>query len=354
MSKFFRKEVVSLKPYVFWKISTDTCIKLNANESNYGLPSKIQESISEILRSTDLSKYSILDPNKTSQLFENYIWYGIENVIIDNGSSAIIKWIMSAVLEPGERVLTFGPTFTLYKNIAEGIWTDYSELPFQDKKYLPSIQEISEWKPKLIIVCNPNNPTGHIIEKKDIKELVSKNPHSLILVDEAYIDFWWESSIDLIEQFDNLIVSRTFSKAYSMAGARLWYAVSNKNIISNLKKLQLPYNLNTFAITSLYTLLENMNVYKEQIEEILEVREYTRRQLEWMWFEVGGSHANFLLIQYKSNNISAEDIANQLEKQNILVRHFKGSPDIDNYMRVTIGTREQMDDFLNTLKSIIT
>ena len=139
-----------------------------------------------------------------------------------------------------------------------------------------------------------------------------------------------------------------------MAGARLWYAVSNKNIISNLKKLQLPYHLNTFAITSLYTLLENMNVYKEQIEEILEVREYTRRQLEWMWFEVGGSHANFLLIQYKSNNISAEDIANQLEKQNILVRHFKGSPDIDNYMRVTIGTREQMDDFLNTLKSIIT
>lgn len=348
MKTFIKENIINLKPYIHWKIYNDTFIKLNANESNYEIPFNFKDDYINFLSLNCVSKYHILDEAKVSILFEKWIWFNSSNIIIDNGSSQLLKLIMTSVLSLNDTVLTFSPTFLLYKTISDTIWSKLAQLPLIDNKFIPLQREITKINPKLIILCNPNNPTWFLLDKKNVEDLIINNSNSFILLDEAYIEFWWESLIELVKKYDNLIITRTFSKAFSLAWVRLWFAISNSETIWLLKKVQLPYNLNIFTLFILYNILENINKYDNIIKNIISLRNEIKLWLEKLWLFVEESNTNFLF--FKIDN--ALFITNELEKEKILVRNFWNKW-LKSYIRVTIWTKKEMKIFLKEFKDIL-
>lgn len=348
MNKFLRENIINLNPYEHWKIYDNTYIKLNANESNYELPFSYENEFITFLKGNSVNNYHVLNEAKVDILFRKFIWFWYESILVDNWSSAILNSIMRAVLYENDKVLTFSPTFLLYKTISDSIWSEFIELPLIENKFLPDFELIKNVWAKLIIICNPNNPTWFLLENALIEKILLDNPNTLVLVDEAYIEFWLQSVIDLLKKYDNLIVTRTFSKAFSLAWVRLWYAVWNTELIKNIKKTQLPYHLNLFSIFFLYFILENTDKFTQTINQIIELRDQVKNKLESFWLEVIHGNTNFLFFRVDNAN----EIVLELEKNKILVRQFN-LDNLSHFIRVTIWTKDEMDKFLIELWNIL-
>ena len=349
MSRFLNEQYRAMEAYTPGEQPRDMqYIKLNTNESPYPpAPSVVAAMNSEQVELLRL--YS--DPTAKNLKEKLAGLYGVkpENVFVSNGSDEVLNFAFMA----------FGGGGAVFPDISYGFYEVYAELYGINAEKIPLEDDFSIdyrkycGKNKLVVIANPNAPTGMTLPVWQIEEIVKSNPDSLVLIDEAYVDFGGETCLPLIQKYDNLLVTRTYSKSRCLAGGRLGYAFANHGIIADLEKIKYstnPYNINRLTLLLGEKTLEAESYYQEKCTEIQKTRAWTVEQLEGLGFLVLPSKANFIFV--KTDKMDGGELYRTLKKRGILVRHFT-NPRICQYNRVTIGTREQMAVFVDTLKEVL-
>ena len=350
MSRFFSNKFNSLEAYTPGEQPQDkSYIKLNTNESPFPPSPAVIEAVSgEVGR---LQLYS--DPECKLLVNKFAEVYGIkpEQVVMTNGSDEALYFSFLAFSD-AERPIVFPDiTYGFYPVFAKLIGIPFEEIPLSDDLSVRVEDYVGIGKN--IVLANPNAPTGKCLSLADIERIVASNPDNVVIIDEAYVDFGGESAVSLIEKYNNLIVTGTFSKSRSLAGARLGFAISNKEIVKDLNTVRFstnPYNINRMTMAAGYAALSENSYYMDNCRTIIENREYTAEALRRLGFEVVPSSANFLFV--KSREVSGERLYRDLKAMGILVRHFSGER-IREYNRITVGTREQMDALIYAVKLIL-
>ncbi len=350
MSKYIDSAYSALKEYVPGEQPKDKkYIKLNTNESPYPpSPSVIKAVNSEEV--ADLRLYSDPESSKVKKAIAEVYGVDSKNVFVSNGSDEILNFTF----------MIYGKiNGALFPEISYGFYKVFCDLYGIEKTMVPLEEDFTIDKNKYMntgkftVIANPNAPTGIEMDKEAIEEIIASNKDTVVLIDEAYIDFGGTSCYELINKYDNLIVCRTFSKSYSLAGARLGYCFANEELIKDLEKIKYstnPYNINRLTQLAGTAAMAENDYYMSNCKRIADTREYTTHELRGMGFEVLGSKANFIFAKHES--ISGIDIYTKLRENGILVRHFTDER-IKDYNRITIGSEEEMKTFVDTMKKIV-
>ena len=243
-------------------------------------------------------------------------------------------------------------TYGFYPVFAELNRIPYEEIPLK-KDFSVDHRDYLNLGGKTIVIANPNAPTGLCLTLDEIEAIVQSNPDGVVVIDEAYVDFGAESAVALVDKYDNLLVTQTFSKSRSLAGARLGFGIGNAALIADLHTVRYstnPYNVNRMTAAAGHAALCDNDYYMDNCRTIMENRAYTTEALRDLGFEVLPSLTNFVFA--KTDKMSGEALYLELKRRGILVRHF-GKAEITDYNRITIGTREQMEAFISTVKTIL-
>ena len=351
MSRYFTHRLDRLTPYTPGEQPRDMqYIKLNTNESPYPpSPAVMEAAKAEAGR---LQLYS--DPTcreLTDKLAEVY---GVtpEQVILTNGSDEVLNFAFMAFADE-DRPLVFPEiTYGFYPVFAELNRIPYEEIPLRED-FSVDYRDYTNLCGKTIVIANPNAPTGLCLTLSEIEEIVKSNPDGVVIIDEAYVDFGAESAVALVDKYDNLLVTQTFSKSRSLAGARLGFGIGNKNLIADLHTVRYstnPYNVNRMTAAAGYAALCDNEYYMQNCRTIMENRAYTTEALRALGFEVLDSLTNFVFA--KTDKMGGEALYLELKRRGILVRHFT-KEGITEYNRITIGTKEQMEALIATVSDIL-
>lgn len=349
MSQYLSSRFAGLTEYVPGEQPRDQqYIKLNTNESPYPPSKGVLEAISaaEVAK---LNLYSDPDARELASALAAHYGVGPENIMLSNGSDDILNFCFMAFCDGG----------VVFPEVTYGFYQVYAALHGVSCE-TPSLNPDFSINPsdyrgagKTVVLANPNAQTGLALPLSDIERIVRSNPGNVVVVDEAYVDFGGESAAVLTKQYENLLVVQTYSKSRSMAGARLGYAIGPRDLIADLNKLKYstnPYNLNRLTQLAGVAALRDQAYYNENCKRIQETRTFTRKALLDLGFACTDSRANFLLAA--SPDIPGGELYRKLKAMGILVRHFS-DPKIENYVRITIGTREQMDALLDAIRVIL-
>lgn len=324
--------------------------KLDANESPFNLPPQIKDQIIRYINSTELNRYPDTHSTELRQKISAYTKVPFHNIMVGNGSDEMIQLITNIFVEEGEVVLSHGPTFAMYKVATTIAGGQYVE-SLTDENFHVNIDNLinqaNETKAKIIFLCTPNNPTGKIIKKQEILKVI-ENTKAIVVVDEAYIEFGGESVIEQIHSYERLMVLRTFSKAFGAASIRLGYLMANEKLISYLERAKQPYNINAITQCIGLTLLDNANLITERINEIKSERDKLVTQMNQLkGIAVCPTEANFIFFKAKN----AKEVFEELLARGVMVRSFKN--ELENYLRVTVGTVEENTAFITALKDVV-
>ncbi len=343
-----KKGVLNNKEYTLKPIKSP--IKLNQNESPNDIPDDIKNNIIEKLKNKKWNIYPEFIPAELYKKIAKYYKVKKENIMIGNGSNEMIFTLFAATLEPGKKIIISEPTFTVYNLIASNLNADIKSVMLK-KDLSFNVEEIikeSSTPGSVTIICSPNNPTGTYVNFNDLKRII-KDSEGIVVVDEAYIHFGGESVLNLINEYKNLIVLRTFSKVFGLAGLRIGLMISNKEIIKELLKVKLPYNINIFTLITLDTILDNISIVNKNLKLILEEKKFLEENLAgFKEIFVTPSASNFFLIKVKNSKWLFE----KLLKFGILVRDVSYYPMLDNCLRVSVGTKIENIALINALKKI--
>ncbi len=355
MSRFFANKLENLVPYTPGEQPkrTGELIKLNTNESPFAPSSFIEKALCNSEQIENLRLYP--DPTCADFISELAKYYNVgkENITLGNGSDELLAFSFAAFCENG----------AAFADITYGFYSVFADLYSAKKFIIPLKQDfsidVSEYAKinSTVFVANPNAPTGLALSLCKIENLVLQNKNRLVIVDEAYVDFGAQSAVQLTKKYDNLLIIGTFSKSRSLAGARIGYAIAHDDIIKDLNKVKFsfnPYNLNRLSLIAGINSVLDDNYFKNCCNEIINIREYTKKALLSMGFNLTNSMANFLFVSPPKGieSLSAKIYFDELRKKNIIVRHFN-LPKIENYVRITIGTKQQMEKLISQSKQII-
>jgi histidinol-phosphate aminotransferase len=277
---------------------------------------------------------------------------GEENVFISNGSDDILNFSFMAFCDKDKGAYFPEISYGFYEVYADLYGVDYKKVPLMEDFSVNPADYFNAGN--TVVIANPNAPTGIALDLCDIEKIVSSNPDNVVIIDEAYVDFGAQSAVSLVHRYSNLIVTQTFSKSRSLAGARLGYGIACEDLINDMNTIKYstnPYNVNRMTMVAGYSALCDNDYYMDNCKQIIENREYTKKSLQDLGFDVLNSSANFLFA--KSDKISGENLYLTLKQNGILVRHFSKEK-IKDYNRITIGTREQMEALISTIKKILT
>ena len=349
MSKFFNPRLASLESYTPGEQPQDrTYIKLNTNESPYA-PSK------GVLKALDRKRIDNLrlycDPNATALKAELAKLYDKEpsEIFVSNGSDDILNFAF----------LAFGADGILFPDISYGFYEVFANLHSLPYEMVPLTKDFAIdtdaycKKNKMVVIANPNAPTGICLSVKKIEKILKANPDHVVLIDEAYVDFGGESCADLIEKYPNLLCVQTFSKSRSMAGARLGFAIGSEELIADLERIKYstnPYNVNSLTQAAGVAAIQDNGYYMRNCRRIIKSRNYTKKELEKLGFEVLPSKANFVFA--KSQQIGGTELYLRLKEKGVLVRHFTKER-IKDYNRITIGSQKEMEAFIAAVIEIL-
>ncbi len=349
MSRFFSEKFASLTPYTPGEQPKERrYVKLNTNESPFPPSPGVQAAVAD--ESGKLQLYS--DPECIRLRVKLAELYRVkpEQVIVTNGSDEVLNFAFMAFADE-QHPLTFADiTYGFYPVFAQLNGIPYEEIPL--KEDFSMFPEDYIGIGKTIVIANPNAPTGLTMPLPDIERIVKSNPDNVVIVDEAYVDFGGESAVKLVDRYENLLVTQTFSKSRSMAGARLGFGIGNEKLIADLNTIRYstnPYNVNRMTEAAGIAALEENDYYMENCRIIQDNRRYTETQLAALGFEVIPSTTNFVFA--KSSELNGKLLYQELKKRGILVRHFEKNR-IRDYNRITIGTKEQMDRLIDAIREI--
>ena len=350
MSRFFSEKYAALVPYVPGEQPQDRkYIKLNTNESPFP-PSPLAQ-IEAQKELTRLQLYS--DPVSAALRRELASSYGLETdqVMAVNGSDEALDLAVMTFCDERHPAVFPDITYGFYKVAADVYGVPYEEIPLdEDFRIRPEDYFNSG---KTVFIANPNAPTGIALPLKDVEAIIASNRDTVVVVDEAYVDFGGESAISLIPEYENLIVVQTFSKSRSMAGARLGFVTGNAELIRDLDTVRFstnPYNVNRMTMAAGIGVLRDQEYTDKNIRTIVENREFLTEELTSLGFELTDSRTNFVFARHPQ--ISGEKIYLTLKERGVLVRHFT-SERIREYNRITVGSREELMALLTELRSII-
>lgn len=351
MSKFLHSKFNSLTPYdTSEEIAATTCrIRLNTNESPFMPSPKAIDYAHNAARG--LNFYSDPECSLLASKISAVLNVKPSEIVFGNGSDEILNFIFMAFCENGAAFPNI--TYSFYKILADFHGVDYITIPLRDFKISPD--DYHNLHGRTIFIANPNAPTGLALNPNEIEFIITANPESLIVIDEAYVDFGAISAVDFIHHFNNVIVTRTFSKSRSMAGARLGFCVTCEELAKDLRDVKntiTPYNINAMTQAAGLGSLEDEDYTQRNINLIREAREFTKLELRKMGFEVLESHTNFLFARHEK--LSGITIYNELRQRGIIIRHFSNPPEIVDFNRITIGTAEQMRTMLENVREIVT
>ncbi len=349
MSRFLRESYESMTAYVPGEQPRDMAyIKLNTNENPYPPAPAVVKAMGEV-EIENLRLYSDPACLGLKQKLASLYAVETENVFVGNGSDDILNFLFMAYSR--EKGVAFA-------DITYGFYSVYSTLYGAEAEIILLREDFSIdytrylGKDKMVVIANPNAPTGLALPLAQIEEIVASNPDSVVVIDEAYVDFGGQSALPLIAKYDNLVIVRTFSKSRSMAGARLGYAFACPEIIADLEKLRYstnPYNINRLTLLLGEKTVEENDYTVETCEKIVATREWTAKKLTEIGFTVIPSTTNFLFAKFPG--FSGRKLYEGLKAKGILVRYFAGARTAD-YIRITIGTDAQMERFTEVIREI--
>lgn len=347
---YIRKDLKDIKPYHAPLKSYE--IKIDANENPYNHNNIVIRAMEEWIKdSENIRRYPDTDCNELKETIASFWKVDKTNVACGVGSDQLIDCILKVFLEPSDKVLIPTPSFSMYQlstKINHGIPIEFTLN--NDYSYpLDKIIELyNKEKPKCVFLCTPNNPTGNTLSVEDMEKLVEqiKCP---VIIDEAYGEFIDETMINKIHQYSNIIVLKTFSKSFGLAGLRVGYAIASKIFIEALNIAIPPYNVSSFSQHFAKLILENSNYYKDYVEKIINNREWLYEKLSSIKIidKVFPSKANFILIKV---NISG--IPKKLEEVGILVRGYGELGNLAKCIRITVGTEEENKKLIEVLSEL--
>lgn len=351
MSTFFSGALKNLAPYTPGEQPQDQqYVKLNTNESPYP-PSAGVITVLNAKEASDLRLYSDPECKELKKALADYYKVEPENIYVGNGSDEALNFAFLSYATDGRGVAFADITYGFYP-----VFADLYHIPVQIvplKSDFSIAPEDYYGLNKTIVIANPNAPTGMALSRDAIEGIVKANPDSVVVVDEAYVDFGAESCVGLTKTYHNLLVVQTYSKSRSMAGARLGYAIGNAELIRDLETVKFstnPYNVNRLTLRAGVQAIAEQDYYTENCKKIMATRAYTKEKLENLGFTVLDSRSNFLFARKPGADGGA--IYRGLKERGVLVRHFDKDP-IRDYNRITIGTQEQMDIFLTKLEELL-
>ena len=350
MSRFFSKKYKDLVPYVPGEQPQDrSYIKLNTNESPFQASPRAQAAVQEAAKRLQLysDPYCTLLTKKAAEV------YGVstDEVIFTNGSDELLNFVIMAFCD--------ADTPAVFPDITYGFYTVFADLNAVPYTQIPLMEDfsvnVSDYIGcnKTVIIANPNAPTGLSLSLADVEKIVAGNPDNVVIIDEAYVDFGGETAVPLIKKYSNLLITQTFSMSRSMAGARLGMAIGSPALIADLRAIQFstnPFNVNAMTMAAGLGALEDQEYFEENCGKIIANRQWTIAELAKLGFTTIPSQTNFILT--KTDAIGGKALYLALKSRGILIRHFD-KPRLRDYIRVTIGTAEEMKAFIATVKQIL-
>ena len=350
MSRFFSAKFDSLTPYTPGEQPKGvTYIKLNTNESPFPPPPLVQQYVKA--EAARLQLYSDPECRDLVAVASEKLGLAPDEILFTNGSDEILNFAFMAFCDAAHPAVFPDITYGFYPVFAQVNNVPYTQIPLQEDFSIRVEDYIG--LNQTIFIANPNAPTGLALPLTDIERIVAGNPDSVVVIDEAYVDFGAESALSLIPQYDNLLVTQTFSKSRSMAGARLGFGAGNRKLIRDLNTIKYstnPYNVNRMTMAAGVGALEADGYFKVNCQKIMENRDWTTMELIKLGFFVVPSMANFVFA--KCPTIPGRDLNLALREKGILVRHFN-TDKLKDYNRITIGDREQMKALVAALKEIL-
>ena len=345
--KYIRKVV----PYVPGdQPKGDRLIKLNTNENPYPPAPGVKEALLQ-MDYDRLRKYPDPAAGELVAALAEYYHVGTDQVFVGVGSDDVIAMSFLTFFNSEKPILFPDISYSFYK-----VWAELFQIPFGT----PALDENFVLRPEDylrenggIIFPNPNAPTGLLLSLDEVEKIVRSNQDSIVIVDEAYIDFGGVSALSLVPRYENLLVVQTFSKSRSMAGIRIGFAIGNPRLIRALNDVKYSYNSYTMNMPSLILGKEAVKddaYFKETLKKIIETREWSKKQLERLGFTFPDSMSNFIFASHKT--AKAEEIFEALRENQIFVRYFK-QPKLENYLRISIGTREEMEALFAFLETYL-
>ncbi len=325
-------------------------IKLNTNENPYPPASEVVAA-QEAIRPEEYSLYPDPEASVLVQSLADYYGLKKEQVFVGVGSDDVLSMAFLTFFNGGKPVFFPDITYSFYD-----VWANLYRIPFETKPLTEDFRiDPADYTKENggVIFPNPNAPTGVLEDLDTVEEIIRANRDVVVIVDEAYIDFGGESCLPLINQYDNLLVVRTFSKSRALAGIRIGFALGNEKLISYLNDAKFSFNSYTMNLPSLRIGAASVKAddyFRKMLEKVIATREWTKAELKKLGFTFPDSYSNFIFASHP--DVPAKELFKALREQGIIVRHFD-KPRIDNYLRITIGTDEQMQTLVDFLKKYL-
>jgi len=340
--------VLGLKPY---HLTPEECgVKLNQNENPADWPESVKRQAAEFLVERPWNRYPNFIPDGLKAKLARHVGIGAENIIVGNGSNEMLLVLMLSFSTKAKSVIICSPTFTVYRLLCDGMGARAVNVSLTDDlQYdITAIKKASADNPgAALIICSPNNPIGNTISRDDLQDIL--NVHTgICILDQAYVEFGGFNAMEILPDYPNLIIARTFSKAMAGAGLRLGYMIGAAELIAEINKIKLPYNINFFTEYAASLILDNAETVRDSVRTIVEERDKLYQYLKSLPFDnVYPSAANFILLRTSKK----QNLFDSLKSDGILVRDVSSYPLLENCLRISVGTKEENVKLRESLNS---
>ena len=363
--RFINKYLRNLSPYKvashkIWEVPSEErkeMLKLDWNEATVPPSPLVNERLKKIVNEQEIYYlYPSTHNGELLSLLSSYTSLPEENIQYFASSDSLHEYLVRMFVGVGDPILILGPTYDNFRLTCESqgaqiYYFDYSSNFELDKDAFKN--RINEVTPSLVYICNPNNPSGNILDKEYLLDLIASFPDTIFLIDEAYFEFYGETMSNYVLMHPNLFVTRTFSKAFALANFRAGYLIASAENISQISKIRNPKNFTTFTQEAVIAVLSDVKYMKNYVKEVLSARDYFNENLikSTIVKQIYPSQGNFLLIEFKDFDVKMS-VYNSLRDNNIFVRNLMHSKLLMNTLRITIGTKDQMSRVLKVIESI--
>jgi histidinol-phosphate aminotransferase len=327
-------------------------VKLNLNENFAMSNENIQKLLLDACQSIDVRAYPPPRGSLAIKAISSFLGFSESEISVANGADEIMDLLMKVFIRKGSKIMVVEPSFPMYTFFAQLYGGSSVPVLLRSDFSLDvdAVLKKADKDTRLLFVCSPNNPTGNQFREADIKRLLQEFK-GVVVVDEAYADFASSSVINWVREYDNLVVLRSFSKAFGLAGLRLGYLVSNSSIVEYVQRVVGPFNVNSVTQQTIALALEKWSYFKQQINSVVNEREWLMKELE----QIDGvspypSDANFILFKVTKDGLASATVVERMENMNVLVKDRGHLPLLENCVRVTVGTRNMNEAFLSALK----